>query len=543
MLALLLLFADDRVLAEAAPLKSRKGTPRNTDSFLKDDSIETRKITLTPGLLREEGNSPNPAPSPSNSASLDSQRNTSMESLVKTNSPPETASTTSSKKDSKEKKKDKKQGGMLSGLFKSKKKDKKGATDEGEKGDAEKVSTELTRSSSPRLNGASSPVDKNATQFAAAAAAAGRDVQVQGRGKLSKSPPGTPAIASRQPSDAAPRRKTGNAMAELAGSEAAYEMEGQNADIAPQGNADRDAVEDKAPPSTKESALAPVSSLLKSAPKATKARQRVELDDFDSPADTRDPNPFRDYQQRDRQSSDEADRIGGSPIEIVRSPGGTFMHGTENIHIPTSFDDDDDDEDEVKEEQEQQERFAPHQGGAEATKTGSSGSASLIEHPSEDEDSAGDVKELGEDDPRPAKPEDDATPTPTPMVTPPLYPPSRPAPAQPRSGAREHSGSSASSSGPEAETPKSASPAPTTGREHSWDDGALRAWLDAEEVKDMLTIVHSSAHAGGPVEPVADSHPMMRGLYSEERGAVGRMMGELDGLLMSWAGKKGAVFS
>ncbi len=34
--------------------KSRKGTLRNTDSFFKDDSVETRKITLTPNILRDD---------------------------------------------------------------------------------------------------------------------------------------------------------------------------------------------------------------------------------------------------------------------------------------------------------------------------------------------------------------------------------------------------------------------------------------------------------------------------------------------------------
>ena len=34
--------------------RSRNGTVRNTDSFFKDDSIETKKISLTPNLLRDE---------------------------------------------------------------------------------------------------------------------------------------------------------------------------------------------------------------------------------------------------------------------------------------------------------------------------------------------------------------------------------------------------------------------------------------------------------------------------------------------------------
>jgi len=39
---------------DGTPAKSRKGTVRNTDSFFKDDSVETRKINLTPSLLRDD---------------------------------------------------------------------------------------------------------------------------------------------------------------------------------------------------------------------------------------------------------------------------------------------------------------------------------------------------------------------------------------------------------------------------------------------------------------------------------------------------------
>lgn len=43
--------ADDNTAA-----KSRKGTVRNTDSFFRDDGVETRKINLTPSLLRDDSN-------------------------------------------------------------------------------------------------------------------------------------------------------------------------------------------------------------------------------------------------------------------------------------------------------------------------------------------------------------------------------------------------------------------------------------------------------------------------------------------------------
>ena len=40
--------------AETAVSRSRNGTVRNTDSFFKDDTVETKKISLTPNLLRDE---------------------------------------------------------------------------------------------------------------------------------------------------------------------------------------------------------------------------------------------------------------------------------------------------------------------------------------------------------------------------------------------------------------------------------------------------------------------------------------------------------
>ena len=43
---------------DAMAAKSRKGTVRNTDSFFKDDSVETRKITITPNLLRDDSKGP-----------------------------------------------------------------------------------------------------------------------------------------------------------------------------------------------------------------------------------------------------------------------------------------------------------------------------------------------------------------------------------------------------------------------------------------------------------------------------------------------------
>ncbi|KAI9367133.1 hypothetical protein BJX61DRAFT_529919 [Aspergillus egyptiacus] len=133
--------------SEVTVSRSRNGTVRNTDSFFKDDTVETKKISLTPNLLRDEiGGSSNEPKEP----------RISLEALDKTNSNEKV-------KDDK-KKKDKKPG-MLSGLFKRKDKKNKGAEDDGE--DVEKHSNELSRSSpTPKTSSdsVSSPETRSANQ-------------------------------------------------------------------------------------------------------------------------------------------------------------------------------------------------------------------------------------------------------------------------------------------------------------------------------------------------------------------------------------------
>ena len=44
--------------------RSRNGVVRNTDSFFKDDTVETKKISLTPNLLRDDSNTNSMASDP-----------------------------------------------------------------------------------------------------------------------------------------------------------------------------------------------------------------------------------------------------------------------------------------------------------------------------------------------------------------------------------------------------------------------------------------------------------------------------------------------
>jgi hypothetical protein len=119
--------------------KSRNGTVRNTDSFFKDDSVETRKITLTPNLLRDDS-------STSTRTSNDSKefsKRPSLDKLEKDSS----SDKSKDKKDKKDKKEKDKKPGMLSGLFKRKEKKSKANDDETDESMASKQSTDNPRGS------------------------------------------------------------------------------------------------------------------------------------------------------------------------------------------------------------------------------------------------------------------------------------------------------------------------------------------------------------------------------------------------------------
>jgi hypothetical protein len=116
--------------SEPTVSRSRNGTVRNTDSFFKDDTVETKKISLTPNLLRDEVSS-------GGLSSETKEGRGSFDNIDK-------ALGANDKGRDDKKRKDKKPG-MLSGLFKRKDKRSKSAEDESE--EPEKVSGELSRTS------------------------------------------------------------------------------------------------------------------------------------------------------------------------------------------------------------------------------------------------------------------------------------------------------------------------------------------------------------------------------------------------------------
>lgn len=190
--------------------KSRNGTVRNTDSFFKDDSVETRKITITPALFRDDSTNSTDQIS---TESRDLKSRPSLEKLDK-DSLTEKNKDDKKKKDKKDKKEKERKPGMLSGLFK-RGKDKKGKALEDDVDVEElimgKRSTENGRTSPvPSKDSQDSARDESSSQAQAQTQAAVQPMQRQ-PSKLQKQPklegnspikPSTPvAIEDRRPTD------------------------------------------------------------------------------------------------------------------------------------------------------------------------------------------------------------------------------------------------------------------------------------------------------------------------------------------------------
>lgn len=130
---------DEITSAKSEPSRSRNGTVRNTDSFFKDESVETKKITLTPNLLRDD-NEPR-----GSTDGIEVKQRPSFDKPEKDNEKREERK----RKDKEKKDKDKKPG-VIRSLFSRGKDKKKGIDDDGES--VGKQSSDLGRDSHESLS-------------------------------------------------------------------------------------------------------------------------------------------------------------------------------------------------------------------------------------------------------------------------------------------------------------------------------------------------------------------------------------------------------
>lgn len=280
--------SDEIFDAKLESSKSRNGTVRNTDSFFKDDSVETRKITLTPNLLRDDS-------STSTRTSNDSKELKQRPSLDKLEKDPPIDK--KDKKNSKEKKDKEKKPGMLSGLFKRKDKKSKTTEDEVDEIMLGKRSTEKDRAS---------PVpSKDSEEIGISEETSGPEVQRQpsklqkqrsevsplqkpGQVKESKAEPQQVPAPDRPPPAASAQAPSLRLVQSEAGSEETIQAPRA---VSPERT--RGPTPTLSAPKEQKSGGA-ISKILRSASsstsdpkpvKAKKAKSRVELDDFDSSDD------------------------------------------------------------------------------------------------------------------------------------------------------------------------------------------------------------------------------------------------------------------
>lgn len=471
---------------------SRNGTVRNTDSFFKDENTETRKITLTPNLLRDDS---------STSTTGSRERGPSLESLEKNGFADKV-------KDDK-KKKDKKSG-MLSGLFK--RKDKK---DKDSKSDIDSVEADLKKAiEKPE------PTSPQTSQARPAEVSPERQSEEQtgptpsrqsSKGKLQKqqrartdSPIKTKSIlktdspmeSTVDPEDAIDASETGPA-----GQQTSSTMRIVSPDQADAPQA-QPTVQERVRSPESQGVMAAISSknpfrsntTTDSAPKPEKvhkAKQRQPLDDFDTSEEEDDPFADPDAQEKSKES-EPVGRLSESPVHVSAADAQPMVGGT----APTR----------------DQESDAQHPPGL----TGDNSSADTSSRVSTPDLDAASPDTIVPDKLNVAAPRPGTSVSPT-HLSPNanlIPPPSRVAPV-PLNVNTSPTVSSAPVSSESTTLP-------------AWSDASLRSYLDdGSEIRDLLLMINDTTG----VMPVSKDHPLMNGLYVEETKAAQSLSSELDRLL------------
>jgi len=469
------------------PKVSRNGTMRNTDSFFKDDNTETRKITLTPNLLRDDS---------STSTTGSRERGPSLESLEKTGF--------ADKVKEKEKKKEKKPG-MLSGLFKRKDKKTKGATESFDS-DTEKHSDDLGRSSpqskpSDDLTSAERPsMEQVAPQRQVSKGKlqkpqrANSDAPVRTKSILKTDSPEPLAVQTaltKEHSEKSAAQPSSSTMRLVAPeSEDAIEPAAETKLAPPESNTRSNSGASKLNP------LNMIKTQQNAEPKpekVKKAKQRIQLDDFDSDEeDQKDPFSDPDVRMEPSQPSDPepTGRLSESPVHVSAA----------DAQPP-----------EKESVQEKDLELDSQQPPGLTGDTSSQETSSPISTPTPDDNpstSQPNKTSLSTSQPTTSpSPTRLAPPTTLPLTIP---PPSRPAPIPQKDMDMSPPNSSESTNLP------------------AWSDSSLRTYLDdGSDIRDMLVVINDTTG----VVPVGQDHPIMAQFCIEERKTMSGLSSELDSLL------------
>ncbi|KAI8282341.1 Tip elongation aberrant protein Tea4 [Colletotrichum sp. SAR11_57] len=457
------------------PSRSRNGTVRNTDSFFKDETVETKKITLTPNLLRDDNSS-----RPSTTESV--KQRPSLDKLDKELQPDKKDD--KKKKDKDKKEKDKKPSAIRSFFSR---KDKKKVVDDDDESFGKRSMDIVTESqdreseeqpSSPRTSGGSSGGPERTAS------------------KLTKQQPRVEPSLSRKGATT-PQKSATRELSEFISSEGrpnnVSNVPPASMRIVEDDSSDADAEPKKA--ETKHSQKSSLSKIMPSRSsepkepkpqKVTKAKSRVELDDFDSSGEEIDPSGPSVQQPVEEEPKDE---------KLVRPVPGAFpdsyMSGqsaqTDRTITPS------------------QPMPQPQPTAADREKdrlsespvqvspvTTSNPPALMVDTSSQDGHSSSPSPELIDAD------------------------------EVGRHRAQDSMTASSTSTG-----------GSTTGS--SWNDAKLRAFFDSSsDIRDMLVVVYDKSD----VAPAGPDHPVAGSLFREQNAKLAEITTQLDNMLGDWLARK-----
>ncbi|KAI0180872.1 hypothetical protein GGR52DRAFT_567130 [Hypoxylon sp. FL1284] len=430
---------------------TRNGTVRNTDSFFKDETIETKKITLTPGLLRDDNEAR--ASSDSKDSSL-KQRPSFEKELV-----PDKHKEDKKKKDKDRKEKEKKPSAIRS--FFSRKDKKKSADDDDDSLGKRSMETSIEISEKDDEEGQAADVEPSAEKAAPQRSAS----------KLHKQPRTEPS----------PTRKPATAPAPMLASEA---RSNNVANVPPATlrmvEADQAESQDRSSQKNEKKASSKSSAKEGKPQKVTKAKARVELDDFDSPEEDEIlPAPTRSAPESKQQQPSEEK-------QLRPSLPGAFPDSYISTQTSVS-------------EQSDQTAKAPRSAGEER----------LSESPVQVSPIASNPPALMGDT---SSQEDRSSPI------------SSPSPELVEVEERMH--------GKQDSVTTSAS---TNTTASAWNDANLRAFFDSgTDIRDLLMIVYDK----NDVAPAGPDHPVVGTLFREQNARLAEITTQLDNMLGDWLARK-----
>jgi hypothetical protein len=465
---------------EDANGRSRRGLVRNTDSFFKDDGAETKKISLTPRLLRGDSDFNVPSQQP------DLKPKSSVEAFDKLVSPD------SEKSGDDKKKKEKK--GMLGGFFK--RRDKRGKIQDHEIEDAKKGSDELSRISPPSKKSSES-LSQDGRRVKGEKVSHRQATKLQKQPRPNASPKTSPSKDDFQTAEQSPHPSMDSTLSPSSQGSSSTpstlrspvaEQHRAQESISPRVGSPETRPERAVSPTEKKSIFTPLSDALKPAP------VRSPSPDLDT-----DTQPLLANEARDRFDTDDAefeeDDVNPvvEPQQVRPKPPTLVTQSPEQLR----------------------ERLSE-----------SPIEVSPIEPPDGDQSSPASQP--------PRLTVDTSSNSERPSISP-LSPTSSSSPSLVDADA-ETPNEAEESTTPSATSPRADAPTPSTARSTpTWSDASLRTYMDNDDdIRDLLIIVHDNSN----VIPAGPDHPITGNLFGAEKGRLAEMQSHLDSMLTSWLARK-----